>query len=178
MGDGSQMKIRIEDVEEELFESPGKKFGARGRHISVALQKQDKKDRTPPFDLEHVILAPGKRLCPYHTHATSWEMYYAISGKAQMRIDGEVQGFEPGDVIQCAPGQAHQLINNGTEDFEYLVIANNPEFDACYYPDSDKMNLNPIWKANPKDANTRAWTLVQEGLVHSYWHGEEYPEGE
>lgn len=106
-------------------------------------------------------------------HATAWEMYYAISGKAQMRIDGEVHIFEPGDVIQCAPGQVHQLFNNGSEDFEYLVIANNTDFDACYYPESDKMSLNPVWQANLDDVNEGAWTRAQEGLVHDYWDGEE-----
>lgn len=167
------MKVRIADIEEEPFESPKKKFVVIGRQISVALQKQDEKDRTAPFDLEHVVLPAGKSNFPYHNHATTWEMYYALSGKAQMRIDGEIHDFEPGDVIQCAPGQAHQLVNNGTEDFTYLVIANNTDFDACYYPDSDKMNLNPIWKANLQNVNERAWTRAQEGLIHSYWDGEE-----
>ena len=87
------MKVRIQDVEEERFGSPGGNFGATGRQISVALQKQDEKDRTPSFDLEHVVLAPGKSLCPYHNHATTWEMYYALSGKAQMRIDSETHDF-------------------------------------------------------------------------------------
>ena len=39
--------------------------------------------------------------------------------------------------------------------------------------ESDKMSLNPIWRANLKDANEGAWTRAQEGLVHNYWDGEE-----
>jgi len=166
------MKIRVQDVKERLFESPKRKFGALCRGVSIALQKQDDQNRTPPFDLQHTVLPAGKRNYPYHTHATSWEMYYAISGVAQMRMDGEVHDFQSGDVIMCPPGQAHQLINDGTEDFEYLVIANNSDFDACYYPDSDKINLHPRWKAKPENM-ARAWTRAQDGLVDSYWDREE-----
>jgi uncharacterized cupin superfamily protein len=166
------MKIRIEEVKEETFESPKKRFSAIGRQISAAFQEQDDKDRKPPFDLEHAVLPAGKRNYPYHSHATAWEMYYAISGSAQMRLNGKVLDFQAGEVMMCPPGCAHQLINNGKENFEYLVIANNTDFDSCYYPDSDKLYLNPVWQATPEHVD-RGWTRVKEGLVDSYWDGEE-----
>jgi len=166
------MKIHLQDVKQEPSESPKKKFGLLRRHISHVLQQQDEHNRKPPFDLEHAVLAPGKRNYPHHTHATTWEMYYAISGTAQMRIEDEIHDFQPGDVFLCPPGQAHQLINNSTEGFEFLVIANNPDFDTCYYPDSDKLLLHPRWGAKPKDME-RAWTYTKEGLASSYWDREE-----
>src|SRR5512132_3405035 len=39
-------------------------------------------------------------------------------------------------------GRPHQLSNNGTEDFAYYVIADNPRHDSCYYPDSGKWAVN------------------------------------
>jgi uncharacterized cupin superfamily protein len=39
------------------------------------------------------------------------------------------------------PGEAHQLLNTGATDMIYHLITDNPESDACYYPDSDKWSL-------------------------------------
>ena len=43
-----------------------------------------------------------------------------------------------GDAFIYEPGQAHQLINDGTEDLLVYVIADNPIGESCHYPDSNK----------------------------------------
>ncbi len=166
------MKIHLNAVEEHATQSPKEKFGLLRRHISDAILAGNDQNLNPPFDLEHAILAPGKRNYPCHTHAAMWEMYYALSGSAQMRVGDEIHEFSEGESFLCPPGQPHQLINESDSDFEFLVIADNPVFDTCYYPDSDKLNLNPKWGATPKGMK-RAWTLVNEGIASSYWDGEE-----
>jgi len=40
--------------------------------------------------------------------------------------------------------EAHQLVNAGTEDFVYYVIADNPVGTSCYYPDSKKWMVGAL----------------------------------
>jgi uncharacterized cupin superfamily protein len=53
---------------------------------------------------------------------------------------------KPGDVFIHPPGEPHQLRNTGAVDLEVLIIADNPELDAFYYPDSNKWGLRPPGK--------------------------------
>ena len=91
-----------------------------------------------------------------------------------MRFAEGTLDLAAGDAVQCPPGVAHQLANDGDSDFEYLVISSNPEFDTCYYPDSDKVSLNPTLEvdkgplSDERDGLT-VWTQVKEGLKGNYW---------
>ncbi|MEE2618939.1 MAG: hypothetical protein VX677_10020 [Candidatus Poribacteria bacterium] len=49
------------------------------RHISQHLRAQDKDDKEPPYEIEHVVLSPGKKF-PYYAHVSFWELYYVLSG--------------------------------------------------------------------------------------------------
>ena len=57
-----------------------------------------------------------------------------------------------------------KLINSGTEDLTYYVIADNPIGEAGYYPDSGK------WKVNKSSAADR---VVIKGEETDYFDGEE-----
>jgi uncharacterized cupin superfamily protein len=46
--------------------------------------------------------------------------------------------IEAGDAFIFKPGEAHQLINSGSEDLIVYVIADNPIGESCFYPDSKK----------------------------------------
>ncbi len=158
------MKVRHADVEASDFTSPKGHFGATFReYISC-------KDTGSPFDLEHVTLPPGKKNFPLHTHGALWELYYVLSGRATMRTDEETVALEAGDSYLCRPGLAHQIINDADADFTYLVISNDPPFDACYYPDSGKMapNWQQIW-----GPMTEKWRFWQPREGAEYFTGEE-----
>jgi uncharacterized cupin superfamily protein len=66
-----------------------------------------------------------------------------------------------GDAFVFEPGQAHQIINNGSEDLVLYVVADNPIGESLYYPDSDKWMV-----PSPDDKLIRS-----EGL--DYYDGEE-----
>ena len=51
------------------------------------------------------------------------------------------------------------------------IISSNPDFETCYYPDSDKVSVHPSFHAN-KEGLTR-WTRVSDGGTDDYWQGEE-----
>ena len=168
-------KINIEEIEKRRFESPKKRFCKIERSLSKAIGDLEAER---PFEVDNYIVPPGKKAFTYHAHGTQWEFYLVIRGSATMRFAEGTLNLAAGDAVQCPPGVAHQLANDADSDFEYLVISNNPEFDTCYYPDSDKVSLHgrlevdkgPL--SDERDGLT-VWTQVKEGLTGNYWSGEE-----
>jgi uncharacterized cupin superfamily protein len=158
------MKVQHADVKADGFESPKGNFGVTYRDYI------DCEKTGCPFDMQHVTLKPGKKNFPFHTHGSLWELYYALSGTATMRTDEESVDFAAGDTYLCRPGLAHQIINNSDADFTYLVIANDPPHDTCYYPDSGKLApmAKQLW--GPMPEGKRFWQ-PQEGV--EYFTGEE-----
>ena len=61
-----------------------------------------------------------------------------ISGHGILRHQDETTPIEPGDAFIFPPDQAHQLINDRSEDLIVYVIADNPFGESSYYPDSQK----------------------------------------
>ena len=53
------------------------------------------------------------------------------------------EAIEAGDYLVFPPGEAHQIINNGSEDLIYIVIADQPQADVIHYPDSGKWMTKP-----------------------------------
>lgn len=158
------MHKRFAETKQDTFASPKGNFGAVFRELFTV------EETGCPFDLEHVTIAPGKRNFPFHSHGAMWEMYYVLSGTATMRTDEETVKVEAGDGYLCPPGMAHQIINETDEDVTYLVIANEPPFDACYYPDSGKLmpRAKAVWKPMPEAK--RFWRADEEA---TYFTGEE-----
>ena len=134
-------KVNTKDVAEESWSSPKGKFASSGRGISEALgrkpQSTDLRERHP-FDVELCRIPPGKIACPYHSHSAQWEFYLVVSGKGVVRHPDGTTPIEAGDAFLFEPGQPHQLINDGSEDLVYYVMADNPIGESCHYPDSGK----------------------------------------
>ena len=57
-----------------------------------------------------------------HTHETSSEVIYALSGKAVLLEDGREIEFKPGDCHYCPKGCAHSIKNVLNEDFVMLAV--------------------------------------------------------
>jgi uncharacterized cupin superfamily protein len=133
--------VRIDQVPEIEYRSPSGKYRTSYREVSVALGRDpDSTDimKRHPFDVEFSRIPPGAMLCPYHAHSAQWELYIAVSGRAQVRHEGGVTEVGPGESFLFGPGEPHQLSNAGTEDFVYYCVADNPIGEWCYYPDSGK----------------------------------------
>lgn len=80
----------------------------------------DKQPVTLRYSLAHAIVAPGE-ISKSHSLKTS-EVYYVLSGKAEMHIDEEVQIIEPGDAVYIPPNAKQFVKNTGTEPFVFLCI--------------------------------------------------------
>ena len=134
-------KVNVRDIPESKWESPKGTFVSCDREISVALRREPMStDLTQrhPFDVEICRIPPGKKMCPYHSHSAQWEFYHVISGSGQVRDAGGLTAIGKDDAFLFKPDDAHQVINNGTEDLILYVIADNPIGETCHYPDSGK----------------------------------------
>ena len=61
-------KVNLQEVSQEEVVWPGSKYRVCRRHISQHLWAQDKDDREPPYEIEHVVLSPGKKILIMHMH--------------------------------------------------------------------------------------------------------------
>lgn len=158
-------KLNVDDLEWEKWASPKGKFRGDFKEVSVALGAK----RNAPvgfgghaFDLALERLAPGESACPYHSHAAQTEMFCILRGSGNVRADSSKFEVRAGDVILHPPGEAHQIINTGSEELLYAIIADNPPVDICEYPDSNKTGIY--------GETTRR--LVRTTEI-DYWDGEE-----
>ena len=142
-------KINEADIPEEHRVSPKGAFETRRKHISVEMREgkiisTGPWEGGPPFDVELTVLPPGKKNYPYHSHASAWEYYIFLSGTGKFRDENnEWHEVKAGDHVQCANGQAHQILNHSDQDLVFYVIANNTEVEIAEYPDTGKVLILP-----------------------------------
>lgn len=86
------------------------------------------------------IVAPGKRVCPYHLHHAQEEMFVILEGSGTLRVAGELVPIRSGDVIfiPAGPDYPHQILNTSAAPLKYLAIGTNEAPEICEYPDSGK----------------------------------------
>ncbi|HIT32459.1 MAG TPA: cupin domain-containing protein [Candidatus Enterenecus stercoripullorum] len=70
------------------------------------------------------MLEPGASI-GLHTHTTSSETVYILSGTGKALYDGGVDLLSPGDCHYCPKGHAHSLINDGTGPLEFFAVVPN-----------------------------------------------------
>jgi mannose-6-phosphate isomerase-like protein (cupin superfamily) len=80
-------------------------------------------DRDPVacrYSLAHAVVKPdtGSLL---HSLSTT-EVYYILSGKGTMEIDGKRRDVIAGDAIYIPPGGQQRIFNNGPDDLAFLCL--------------------------------------------------------
>jgi len=73
------------------------------------------------------VLTPGSSIGA-HSHDGEFEIYYILSGVADVTEDGKVCQLHEGDMHVCPSGHTHSVKNNGKEDLEVimLILYENP----------------------------------------------------
>lgn len=136
-----QRKLHPDDLPWESWSSPKGRFHGQSKELSLALGAKRNASTGlggHPFDLELNRLRPGERCCPFHSHAAQWEMFVILRGRATVRAGAETGPVEAGEIVLHPPGEAHEIRNDGTEDLDFYIIADNPLVDVFHYPDSNK----------------------------------------
>jgi uncharacterized cupin superfamily protein len=121
-----------------------------------------------------IVLPPGKRAWPFHRHHITEEAFVILSGSGEYRYGKETYPVKVGDVVAApAGGEAHQLINTGSEDLRYLGLsAAHGGVDIVEYPDTGKIGLVAGVKPG---ADFRSATFAGMGKLvpQDYWEGED-----
>lgn len=69
-------------------------------------------------------LEPGASI-GLHTHATSSEVIFYLSGAGLVITDGAEERVAAGDCHYCPKGSAHTMINDGDEDLVFYAVVPN-----------------------------------------------------
>lgn len=72
------------------------------------------------YSLAYAIVAPYQTSI-LHSLITS-EVYYILSGRGEMEIDGDRQAVEPGDAIYIPPNAKQRITNPGNEPLVFICI--------------------------------------------------------
>lgn len=114
-------------------------------------------------------LPPGHRFCPLHGHAREEELFYVIDGTPSVRTLSGTIRCRPGDFVALPVGESgtHQLLNESDAPATVLLLARNEPFEACYYPDSDKLLVDM-----PTPLEGRGSILIAAHPQLDYFSGE------
>ena len=69
-------------------------------------------------------LEPGSTI-GLHTHDTSSEIIYILSGAGKVLYNGEYIPLKAGDCHYCPKGHAHSLMNDSGENLEFFAVVPN-----------------------------------------------------
>ncbi len=71
------------------------------------------------------VLDPGCSI-GYHTHETSSEIIYILSGTGKVRVEDREESLKPGDCHYCPKGRSHALINDSDDGpLEFFAVVPN-----------------------------------------------------
>lgn len=150
-------KVNVHAVPEVEQRSPTGKFHSFCRNVSLALggiRNTGLWGGGHPFDFQVRRIPPGAAVCPYHAHLVQWELFVVRRGTGTVRVGDERREVRAGDCFLHPAGEAHQLINTGGDDLEVFIVADNPQLDGFWYPDSQKWGLRTpsvFFKMTPVD---------------------------
>jgi uncharacterized cupin superfamily protein len=155
--------VNIADVPLQDF-GKGEKFAAKIGRIAPMLGSTG-------LGCMLTVVPPGKRAFPFHRHHVIHELFFVLSGTGEYRLGDKRHLLRAGDVIAApAGGEAHQIINTGSEELRYLGLSTLGEVDVVDYPDSGKMAV----AAGIKNADFTTATYRGMGRIApaDYWDGE------
>ena len=66
-------------------------------------------------------LIPGASI-GLHTHETSSEIIYILSGTGKVLYDDTEESLAPGDCHYCPKGHRHSLINDSSDDLVFFAV--------------------------------------------------------
>lgn len=69
----------------------------------------------------HGVLEPGCSI-GYHTHETSSEIIYILSGTGKVKVEDGEEPVKAGECHYCPKGRSHSLVNNSGSDLEFFAV--------------------------------------------------------
>ena len=155
-------QLEFLDERSERPEQPPQ-FSCRDAEVGFAIGARKLGYRVSTLD-------PGVRFCPLHAHAREEELFLVLDGEPSVRTLSGTIRCRKGDFIALPVGVSgtHQLLNESDAPATILLLARNETFEACYYPDSDKLLVD---MPAPLVAG-RESLLIAASPDLDYFHGE------
>ena len=73
-------------------------------------------------DVHLNVLRPGGPAGSYHLHQRAENVYWVLSGRGRLVIEGQEYEVKPDDVVFMSPGTRHSLAIVGDEELRLLEI--------------------------------------------------------
>jgi len=91
-------------------------------------------------------LAPGKAFCPLHWHDAEEELFVVLGGEPTLVTPRGNWKLRTGDYVAfpTRASGAHKVVNESSAPCEILMVSNVAANEACHYPDSKKVLVDPI----------------------------------
>lgn len=101
------------------------------------------------FGVNLAKLSPGAVSSLRHSHTRQDEFVYVLQGRPTLHTDEGMTQLAPGMCagFKAGTGNAHQLLNETTEDVLYLEVGDRTPGDEGTYPDDDLKALvvDEVW---------------------------------
>ena len=156
-----QRVVNLDELALEPFEK-GAQYAARGARIGPRVGAKE-------LGYSYDVVPPGKRSCPFHSHAAEEEMFFVVKGRGLLRYGAETRPIRAGDVICCptgGPETAHQIVNDSDEELAYISVSTMMPAEVCEYPDSGK--IGAYGGASP----SRLKHMTMANAAVDYWKDE------
>ncbi len=122
-----------------------------------------------------ILVPPGKRAFPFHSHRVNEEAFFILEGEGEVRIGEKTYPIKQGDFIAHPPGgpeTAHQIINTGGKELRYIGISTRESPEIAEYPDSKKFGVMHVEGMNPDGTPKSIRYLGKLDQSMQYWDGE------
>ena len=110
------MDVRNLDEVEAFATKDGSEIRELLAHRNSVIEKQS---------LAEARLLPGCSTTP-HYHRVTEEIYFIVSGTAEMTLGDATRTVGPGDAIAIPPGEIHQITNTGDVTLHLLCCCAPP----------------------------------------------------
>ncbi len=121
-----------------------------------------------------VVLEPGKKAVPFHSHSSNEEAFFILEGEGCYRLGDQTYSVKAGDLLAAPVGgaeKAHQIINTGSLPMKYLALSTLLQPEVVEYPDSGKF----VVIARSEDGSMSKAEFAHVGRRSDsidYWDGE------
>ena len=124
----------------------------------------------PWHTVEFVVIPPGAS-CGEHTHSDTEEIYYILSGRATMYLDGTPLEVSAGDLITTPIGSRHAIANHADQDMHLFVVEVFPGSGAGGQPTHIALpqNMQEFPSLRGADGPIRAATVDLGALLTGSW---------
>jgi uncharacterized cupin superfamily protein/glyoxylase-like metal-dependent hydrolase (beta-lactamase superfamily II) len=91
-------------------------------------------------------LEPGKSFCPMHWHTNEEELFIVWAGEPTLQTPRGNLKLRRGDCVAFPTSElgAHKILNEGSTMASIVMIAANSSTEACFYPESRKVLIDPV----------------------------------